>query len=84
MNEKVKVRIRPLHNIGGVGKAGAVVWMSREDAEMYVRDGYVDVVEDAPSQPPPNAKSANLGEGPKAAEDHKIMKPEVKRGRRKK
>ena len=41
MDERVRVKILPLHNIGGVGKAGDVVWMTPAEAEMYVRDGYV-------------------------------------------
>ena len=81
---KIKVRILPLHGIGGVGEAGDEVWMSVADAEMYVRDGYVEVVETASPSPaplvteygdvPPNSESANLGE-----EGHAIMKPQNKR-----
>jgi hypothetical protein len=73
----VKVRILPLKGIGGVGNAGDVVWMTAADAEMYVRDGFVEVVEDsAPSAlraSPPNSESANL------EENHEIMKPAKKR-----
>lgn len=77
-DEKVQVRIKPLMGIGGVGNAGDEVWMSREDAEMYVRDGYVEYVD------PPAAKAAS----PQiedhdlagvAEESHKIMKPRSKR-----
>jgi hypothetical protein len=78
---KIKVRILPLKGIGGVGNAGDVVTMSAADAEMYVRDGYVEVVEDAtPSDlrtSSPNLESANL------EESHEIMKPQAKRAKRK-
>ena len=80
-DEKVKVRIRPLHGIGGVGEAGDEVWMSRTDAEMYFRDGYVEYVDESnpPSDltPSPSPK----GEGSEA-EDHAIMKPEARRSGR--
>jgi hypothetical protein len=76
---KIKVRILPLKGIGGVGDAGDVVTMSAADAEMYVRDGFVEVVEEStPSvlrTSPPNSESANLEE----KEDHKIIKPQSKR-----
>lgn len=75
-DEKVKVRIKPLMGIGGVGNAGDVVWMSRADAEMYVRDGYVEYVDDANDlTPSPSPK----GEGGSDEESHKIMKPRSKR-----
>lgn len=38
-----------------------------------VSDEQLAVSEEAPSQPPPNSESANLGEG------HTIMKPEARR-----
>ena len=81
-DEKVKVRILPFKGIGGVGNAGDVVWMSAADAEMYVRDGFVEAVTDpTPSvlrTSPPNRESADLGEKVEE-EDHKIMKPAKKR-----
>lgn len=51
--KKIKVRILPGHGIGGVGSAGDEVWMSKADAEVYIRDGYVEVVKDdeSPSLP---------------------------------
>jgi hypothetical protein len=72
---KIKVRILPLHNIGGVGMAGDVVWMSAADAEMYVRDGYVELLTENDPTPVPSQMST-FGEG---SEDHKIMKPRAKR-----
>ena len=75
--KKIKVRILPLHNIGGVGKAGDVVWMSAAEAEMYIRDGYVEVVEDVPEGSPSTAlaESARSAQDEAPQEDHKIMKP---------
>lgn len=76
--KKIKVRILPGHGIGGVGSAGDEVWMSKADAEMYVRDGYVEVVTD--EAPPPSASplspksKTDLGE-----EVPQIMKPRPKR-----
>jgi hypothetical protein len=76
MDEKnIKVRILPLKGIGGVGNAGDVVMMSAADAEMYVRDGFVEVVEESQTLTP--ALSLE-GEGV-IAEDHAIMKPAKKR-----
>jgi hypothetical protein len=54
--EMVKVKILPLHNIGGIGQAGDVVWMVAQEAAIYVKDGYVEIIDDdAPpaSQPAP-------------------------------
>lgn len=47
--KKVKVRILPLKGIGGVGNAGDEVWMSESDAQYYVREGFVEVIEDEPA-----------------------------------
>ena len=90
-NEKVKVQIKPWHAIGGVGEAGDVVWMSVEDAEMYFRDGYVEYyVEEQTSA----VSGQQLAEGASSTpmstsaplstkeEEHAVMKPEVKRGKR--
>ncbi len=44
--DQVKVRLLPLHNIGGVGYAGDVVWMSEEDAEKYFDEGFVELVDE--------------------------------------
>lgn len=75
-DKKVKVRILPLKGIGGVGNAGDVVTMSPADAEMYVRDGFVEVVEEAAVQTL-TPTSPLKDEEPQ--EDHKIMKPVKKR-----
>ena len=73
----VKVRLLPFKSIGGVGNPGDEVWMSREDADMYIRDGYVEEV--------PGATFQVLGEAEdseqKAAEDHAVMKPKPKRSK---
>jgi len=75
-DEKVRVRIRPLKGIGGVGNAGDVVMMSPEDAEMYFRDGYVEYVDEEKSATSPQiGEASNLG----GDEDHAIMKPEARR-----
>ena len=81
MNE-VKVRILPLKGIGGVGNAGDVVWMSAADAEMYVRDGFVELVAGSVTQ---NAVSVtiNVDASTDATEEHVIMKPQAKRAKRK-
>ena len=83
MNDnKVKVRILPLKGIGGVGNAGDVVTMSAADAEMYVRDGFVEVVPESVTQ---NAVSVtiNVDTSTDATEEHVIMKPQAKRAKRK-
>ena len=76
-DKQIKVRILPLHNIGGVGNAGAVVWMMPEDAEMYFRDGYVEYISDEPL-------AVSEGQEAKAPEmqEHAVMKPEVKRAKK--
>jgi len=81
MNE-VKVRILPLKGIGGVGNAGDMVTMSAADAEMYVRDGFVEVVPESVTQ---NAVSVtiNVDASTDATEEHVIMKPQAKRAKRK-
>ena len=76
----VKVRILPLKGIGGVGNAGDVVTMSAADAEMYVRDGFVEYVVEA--TPLPSA-SPQMEEHHLKGEDHTIMKPQAKRAKRK-
>ncbi len=50
--QKVKVRILPLKGIGGVGNAGDEVWMSIDDAQYYVREGFVEVIENEPAPMP--------------------------------
>lgn len=80
MNE-VKVRILPLKGIGGVGNAGDVVWMSEADAEMYVRDGFVEYVVDPTPLP---AASPQMEERHLEGEDHVIIKPQAKRAKKRK
>ena len=80
-DDKVKVRILPLRGIGGVGNAGDVAWISAADAEMYVREGYVEIVPSPDPHPAlPQIKERDLGE----EEHHTIMKPEVKRAKKRK
>lgn len=81
-DKKVKVRLLPLKSIGGVGNAGDVVTMSAADAEMYVRDGYVEYVAESGAQ---NAVSVtiNVDASAGATDDHAIMKPQTKRSKRK-
>ena len=69
---KVQVRIKPLHGIGGVGEAGDVVMMAREEAEMYFLTGFVEYVEEAA---PVEEASSEV----KEEEHHVIMKPQNKR-----
>lgn len=42
---KVMIRVLPMRGIGGVGKAGTEAEMEREQAEQYVQDGYVEILE---------------------------------------
>jgi len=53
MDEKqVKVRILPLKGIGGVGNEGDEVWMSDSDAQYYMREGFVEIIEAEPAPEP--------------------------------
>jgi hypothetical protein len=88
MADKVKVKIKELHNIGGVGKAGDVVWMTVAEAEAYFRDGYVEYVEEQRSAISGEllAEGASTASGvplsaqrEEVVEDHAIMKPQAKR-----
>lgn len=72
--KKIEVRIKPLHNIGGIGKAGDVVWMTEAQAEIYIEEGYVEIVEQE-GQPLRSAPT----EYAVPAEDHVIFKPQSKR-----
>ena len=88
MEDKVKVKIKPLHNIGGVGKAGDVVWMTPAEAEAYARDGYVEYAAIsgellAESSDPARGETqlSVISEQP-VVEDHAVMKPEVKRAKK--
>jgi len=94
-DDKVKVRIKPLHGIGGVGEAGDVVWMSEADAEMYFKDGYVEYVEESDQRSAVSERPAPIDhpimQSEKPAEDHAmveerhhdVMKPQAKRSRKK-
>lgn len=79
-DEMVKVKIRPLHGIGGYGEAGDVVTMRRELAEMYEREGYVEFVDDGPLTVDGGPLAVPPEEAP-AQEEHAIMKPEAKRAK---
>ena len=43
--DQVKIRIRPMRGIGGVGTAGEEAFMSRAEAEKYQAEGYIDILE---------------------------------------
>jgi hypothetical protein len=78
--KKIKVKILPLHNIGGVGHEGDEVWMSKAEAETYIAAGYVEVVKDeAPPPTPPHLEEHKMERGEAPVEDHKVMKPQSKR-----
>lgn len=79
MEDKVKVKIKPLHNIGGVGKAGDVVWMTPAEAEMYVRDGYVELLAVSDELLTESSDQLSVISEQPVVEDHAVMKPEVKR-----
>jgi hypothetical protein len=81
--KKVKVRILPLHGIGGIGNAGDVAWINADAAAIYVREGYVEIVEPKPS-PDPHPALPQIGEHDLGEEDHAIMKLEVKRAKKRK
>lgn len=85
---QVRIRILPLHGIGGVGNAGDTAWMDKKEAEQYEKDGYLEILPDADEPVPSTAeKQMELEEVEKelekaeedVAEDHEIMKPESKR-----
>lgn len=69
--KKVKVRLLPLHSIGGFGEPGDVCWMTEAEAHYYQAEGYVEILADEPK--PVSAKPTKIGE------DHAIMKPKPKR-----
>jgi hypothetical protein len=50
--KKVRVQILPLHGIGGYGNAGDIVEMPPAEAEKYVNEGYVRVLEELPTPEP--------------------------------
>lgn len=40
----VRVRVKPLRGVGGVGGPGTEALMPREQAEQYAREGYVEIL----------------------------------------
>jgi hypothetical protein len=60
--DKLKVQILPLRGIGGYGEAGAVVEMPVAEAEYYVKEGYVRVVEEIDAPEPVHPKKAQGAE----------------------
>jgi hypothetical protein len=89
-NKKVRIRVLPLHGIGGVGDAGTVAWMTKSEADQWVKDGYVEILPDAAEEPVPSSAADEeeteeqlelSAEQPvvEVEEDHKIMKPQNKR-----
>lgn len=80
--KKIKVRIKPLHNIGGIGNAGDEVWLVEADAHYWVKEGYVEIVKD----PEPGLDTASpTRPADDVVSDHAILKPQSKRsGTRKK
>jgi hypothetical protein len=88
-DKKVRVRVLPLKGIGGFGDAGHVGWMTKAEADQWVKDGYVEILPDEDEPVPSSAageepaeEQLELSETPDSgdeAEDHKIMKPESKR-----
>lgn len=79
-HDQVRIRILPLRGIGGIGNAGDQAWMSREDADQYVADGYVEILPDA-NEPVPATPSTDAvtSEDPEPVTDHTIMAAENKR-----
>lgn len=73
----VKVKILPLHNIGGIGRAGDVVWMVEKEAAIYVEEGYVEIVDQPHTTRTPPELTL-----PESSEDHAVMKPQSKRTRK--
>jgi len=83
---KIKIRILPLRGIGGVGSAGDTAWMTKEEADYWVKEGYVEIMTKT-SEPVPSSvadaepaqKQLSLDEESSeepGEEDHTIMKPE--------
>ncbi|RPJ38662.1 MAG: hypothetical protein EHM35_04010 [Planctomycetaceae bacterium] len=88
--KKVRIRILPLKGIGGVGDAGDTAWMTKEEADRWVKEGYVEILPDADEPVPSGAAGDSTEESEEqleltedqedvVEEDHKIMKPKPKR-----
>lgn len=73
-DKKIKFRILPLHNIGGIGKAGDVVWMTEAEARIYIEEGYLEVVTEPEAVPVSSTSVAKAEEA-----DHAILKPRSRR-----
>jgi hypothetical protein len=54
---QVRIRILPLRGIGGVGVAGDEAWMDKAQAEQYVKDGYVEIIEATVDEVPSSVPS---------------------------
>lgn len=78
-DEKIKVRIKPLHAIGGIGEAGAEVRMTRAEVDYYLAEGYIEIL--TPSDTPPMAPPAVPAKSTEP-EDHAVMKPQSKRSKK--
>lgn len=79
--KRVKIRILPLRGIGGIGSAGDTAWLPIDEAEQWVKDGYVEII--STDEPEPIESSVdpenNQLELSGSESDHIIMQPENKR-----
>lgn len=57
-DKKVRVKINPLHNIGGYGRAGDVVMMPVSEAKKYEADGYVTLMPEPDAGPVVGSQAA--------------------------
>ena len=78
-NDQVKVRILPGRGIGGYGDAGAEVTMSKEEADSYIQQGYVELVEEK-AEPAVIHSEVDAPEE-EVTEAKPVMKPETRRSR---
>lgn len=58
-DKRVRIRILPLHGIGGVGDAGDTAWMTKAEADDWVAQGYVEILPDADEPVPSTAADAD-------------------------
>jgi len=83
--KKVRIRILPLKGIGGIGDAGDTAWMTKEEADYWVKEGYIEILPDTDEPVPSSVAGEAAEEGEEQLElaepdqDHKIMKPRPKR-----
>jgi hypothetical protein len=47
---RVKVRLLPGRGIGGIGGPGTEAWINKAEADQYVADGYVEIIQKAKEQ----------------------------------